>query len=181
MKHAARWFIVIAAAAMAAPPTLVAQAPAIRLVLEEVFEPGQRAKVQVRVATDGYLVVLRADAQGRIRVLFPVDPADAAVIAAGKEFVIVDRGGREGFLVDDSGGSGLVIAAHADTPFDFQDFTRGVHWDWRALRSADSAATGETALVDVLDRMATSDYDYDVLPYSIRSRGTAGRNVGRHD
>ena len=181
MKYATQWFIGMTAATMAAPAALVAQAPAVRLMLEEVFEPGQRAKVLVRVATNGYLVVLRADAQGRIRVLFPVDPADSAVIAAGKEFTIVDRGGREGFLVDDSGGSGLVVAAHANTPFDFQEFTRGVHWDWRALRSADSAATGETALVDVLDRMATTDYDYDVLPYSVRSRANAGRNVGRND
>ncbi len=181
MKPAAHWFIGLTAVMMAAPIPVVAQAPAIRLIVEEVLEPGQRAKVLVRVTTDGYLVVLRADAQGRIRVLFPVDPADSGAIAAGKEFSIVDRGGRAGFLVEDSGGTGLVIAAHAGTPFDFQAFTRGVHWDWRALRSADSAATGETALVDVLDRMATTDYDYDVLPYIVRSRANGGRYVGRHD
>ena len=180
MTHAARWLIGLAAVTLAAPLTVVAQTPAIRLLLDEMFEPGQRARVLVRLAADGYLVVLRADAQGRIRVLYPVDPADSAVIAAGKEFAIQDRGGRDGFVVDDPGGSGFVVAARASTPFDFQAFTRGVHWDWRTLRSADSSATGETALVDVLDRMATSDYDYDVLTYSVRSRGTSNRNVNRH-
>ena len=78
----------------------------------------------------------------------------------------------------------FVIAARADTPFDFQEFTRGVHWDWRALSTRDSGAVGETALVDVLDRMATSDYEYDILPYSVRgSRSSAhgGRyNTGYH-
>lgn len=180
MQHAARWIIGLTAATLVAPTPLVAQAPAIRLMLDEMFDPGQRAKVLVRLAADGYLVVLRADAQGRIRVLYPVDPADSAIIAAGKEFAIQDRGGRDGFVVDDPGGSGFVVAARASTPFDFQAFTRGVHWDWRALRSADSSATGEPALVDVLDRMATSDYDYDVLPYSVRSRSSGGRYVGRH-
>ena len=179
MKHPARWIIGFAAATIAAPPPVVAQAPPVRVVLDDAFDPGQRAKVLVRLATDGYLVVLRADAQGRIRVLFPVDPADSAVVAAGKDFLVLDRGGREGFVVDDRDGGGLVVAARANTPFDFQAFTRGVHWDWRALRSADSSATGETALVDVLDRMATSDYDYDVLPYSVRNRSSSGRYVGR--
>lgn len=180
MTHAARWIIGLAAVTLAAPAAPVAQAPAVRLVLDDAFDPGQRAKVLVRLATDGYLVVLRADAQGRIRVLFPVDPADSALVPAARDFAILDRGGREGFVVDDRDGEGLVVAARASTPFDFQAFTRGVHWDWRALRSADSSATGETALVDVLDRMATSDYDYDVLPYSVRNRSGSGRYVGRH-
>src|SRR5437762_5028753 len=36
------------------------------------YEFGDRAKVYAQTAEDGYLVVLRADAQGHVRVLFPI-------------------------------------------------------------------------------------------------------------
>src|SRR2546427_508220 len=39
------------------------------------FQRGDKARVNVRLADDGYLLVLRTDAEGRVRVLFPLDPA----------------------------------------------------------------------------------------------------------
>src|SRR2546427_3378192 len=48
------------------------------------FVRGDRAKVYVRAAADGYLVVLRADADGRLRALFPIDPSDDTFIRAHK-------------------------------------------------------------------------------------------------
>ena len=38
------------------------------------YDRGDRARVNVRVRDDGYVVVLHTDADGRVRVLFPVDP-----------------------------------------------------------------------------------------------------------
>src|SRR5437763_10790841 len=38
------------------------------------YRYGDRAKVYAKAAEDGNLVVLRADASGQVRVLFPVDP-----------------------------------------------------------------------------------------------------------
>src|SRR2546426_11235869 len=40
------------------------------------FQRGDNARVNVRLADDGYLLVLRADAEGRVRVLFPLDPSN---------------------------------------------------------------------------------------------------------
>jgi len=40
------------------------------------FQRGDKARVNVRLAEDGYVLVLRADAEGRVRVLFPLDPSD---------------------------------------------------------------------------------------------------------
>src|SRR5256885_11926465 len=40
------------------------------------FQRGDKARVNVRLADDGYLLVLRADAEGRVRVLFPLDPSN---------------------------------------------------------------------------------------------------------
>src|SRR6267143_1370605 len=47
------------------------------------FAPGDRARVHVEPAQDGYLVVLHADPYGRVRVLFPLDPTDDDFIRNG--------------------------------------------------------------------------------------------------
>jgi hypothetical protein len=179
MIRSSRWSLVFVAAVLL-PPTLArADDPPIRLKLsDEVFAPGDRVKVRVKLAADGYLVVLRADAQGRVRVLFPVDPTDSGSVRGGREFSVRGRGDREGFLVDDREGSGVVLAARSDVPFDFQAFTRAGHWDYRALAASDSAPDGETALLDLIDRMAAGDYDFDVLPYAVTGRVAGRRYVG---
>ncbi len=52
-----------------------------------------RAKVYARAAEDGYLLVLRADAAGRVRVLYPLDPEHDQRIAAGKKYELKGRRG----------------------------------------------------------------------------------------
>ena len=47
------------------------------------FLPGDRAKVQVRTDYDGYLIVLHVDPEGRLRVLFPVDPDKVNFVRSG--------------------------------------------------------------------------------------------------
>jgi len=166
MTHPPRWSL--AFAALLAPVAVRADDPPIRLKLsDEVFAPGERAKVRVTLVADGYLVVLRADAQGRVRVLFPFRPTDSGFVRGGKELAIRGGGDRDGFLVDDREGSGVVLAARSAAPFDFQAFTRAGHWDYRALAASDSAPDGEAALLDVVDRMAGGDYDFDVVTYTV--------------
>src|SRR2546430_6294605 len=59
-----------------AAPTAASDDPPIKVWLNQdsYFQRGDKAKVHVKLADDGYLVVLRADAEGRVRVLFPLDP-----------------------------------------------------------------------------------------------------------
>src|SRR3989442_8047678 len=83
-----------------------AEAPAIDvppihvwLNQDNYFVRGDRAKLYVRAAADGYLVVVRADADGRLRVLFPIDPSDDGFIRAHKKFEVRSRGDREAFAV----------------------------------------------------------------------------------
>src|SRR5581483_8843812 len=75
------------------------------------FRRGDRARVKVRLAEDGYLVVLRADARG------------------GETIEVRGRGDREAFYVDEREGSGVVLAARSVAPFRFDEFVRGDHWD----------------------------------------------------
>src|SRR5690348_17574771 len=83
------------------------------------FRRGDKARVNARLADDGYVVVLRADADGRVRVLFPLDPGDDAFVRGGETIEVRGRGDREAFYIDEHEGSGLVLAARSATPFKF--------------------------------------------------------------
>src|SRR2546428_11617355 len=90
--------------------------PPIKVWLsDDVLMRGDRARLHVKTVQDGYLVVLRADADGHIRVLFPVDPGDSNFVRGGKKLEIRGRGGREAFTVDEREGSGTVLAGRSTT------------------------------------------------------------------
>ena len=156
--------------------------PPIRVTLsEERYSRGDRARVRVKMDRDGYLLVLRADADGRVRVLFPLDPEDTAVVRGGKALEVRGRGDREAFTVHDREGSGIVLAVRADAPFRFDEFARSGHWDYRVLSAGRVEDDPEAALLDLVDRMSEGKYDYDVVSYTVTSRGYPGYYSGWHD
>lgn len=165
----------------ATPPVSHAD-PSIRLKLsEETYARGDRAKVKVRAAEDGYLLVLRADGNDRLRVLYPLAPDDPGRIRGGKEFEVRSRGDREAFYVDEGSGSGTVIAAWSDQPFRFDDFSRNGHWDYRALAAERITGDQEAGLLDVVDRMTSGRYEYDVARYTVMDRGYVRHYSGWYD
>src|SRR5579885_2525072 len=132
------------------------------------FRRGDRARVKVRLAEDGYLVVLRADARGRVRVLFPLDPGDDAFVRCGETIEVRGRGDREAFYVDEREGSGVVLAARSVAPFRFDEFVRGDHWDYGALDARFTGDDKEAALLDIVRRMSPDGhFDYDVQEYVV--------------
>src|SRR2546426_386964 len=159
--------------ALAAPSAAAASDdPPIHVWLNQdnYFVRGDRAKVYVRAAADGYLVVVRADADGRVRVLFPIDPSDDTFMRAHKKFEVRSRGDREAFAVDEREGSGVVLAAWSASPFKFDEFVRGDHWDYRVLGTIQTGSDAEAALEDVVQRMAgDARFDYDVVTYTVES------------
>ncbi len=169
--------IVFAAIAVSAsPPPDVLQDrsddPPIRVSLNSYYERGDNAKVRLRLAEDGYVVVLRVDANGRIRVLFPLDPGDDDFVRGGREFELRGRGGRETFFVDDRSGTGIVLAARSADPFRYDRFVRGDHWDYRVLANDRVLDDPEAGLLDIVTAMADSaHFDYDVASYTIEQDG----------
>jgi len=133
------------------------------------YEVGNRAKVYARAAEDGNLVVLRADAGGHVRVLFPVDPDGDQRVRAGKKYELKGRGDREAFVADDTTGHGTVLAALAGTPFRFDQFEKNGHWDYDALDDPTVRADPEAGLMDVVQRMqaAGDHFDFDVATYTV--------------
>src|SRR5207253_591863 len=134
------------------------------------FQRGDNARVNVRLADDGYLLVLRADAEGRVRVLFPLDPSNDNFARGHETIEVRGRGDREAFFVDDREGSGLVLAARSSTPFKFDEFVRGDHWDYRVLDARQAGDDKEAALVDMVQRMTPDGhFDYDAVTYVVAS------------
>ena len=143
------------------------------------FLPGDRAKVQVRTDYDGYLVVLHVDPEGRLRVLFPVDPDKDNFVRSGKKYEVRDRGGREAFEVDATG-RGSVYAAVSRDPFRFDGLTVSDHWDYRAMAPARLGEDPEPELNELVQRMAQGSYDYDVLGYDVISRSAYVSSSSRY-
>src|SRR5213594_875398 len=90
---------------------VLTQSPVTVQLNHDQFDPGDRARVYVQSAQDGYLVVLHADPEGRIRVLFPLDPTDDDFVRGGKKFEVRGRSDRDAFQVEGDEGSGTVLAA----------------------------------------------------------------------
>src|SRR5712692_7642936 len=150
---------------------------------DDVFTRGDRARLHVQTAQDGYLVVLRADADGHIRVLFPDDPGDSNFVRGGRKLEIRGRGGREAFTVDEragsgGGGGGTVLAARSSTPLKFDEFTRGGHWDYHSLSTQAADSDAEGALLDIAQRMAGDHFDYDVVSYTVSNQPRYRRYAG---
>jgi hypothetical protein len=130
---------------------------------------GDRAKVYAKSAQDGYLIVLRSDGAGRVRVLFPLEPQGEQQITGGKKYELKSRGGREAFVADDSSGHGTVLAAISESPFRVDQFAQNGRWDTRALSSPRVRDDAESGLLELVQRMKPSDQrlDYDVATYVV--------------
>ncbi|HEY3221057.1 MAG TPA: DUF4384 domain-containing protein [Gemmatimonadales bacterium] len=144
------------------------------------FTAGDRARVYVETAQDGYLVVLHADAEGRVRVLFPIDPRDDDFVRGGKRFEVRGRSDRDAFQVEGYDGSGTVLAAVSPDAFTFNDFVRNDHWDFRALGGPSTSVKDDplARLLEIAQRMSgdsSGRFDYDAATYVVTSRAIASR------
>jgi YD repeat-containing protein len=156
----------------------VSRAPAIQVTLNNggTFVPGGMVNVRVQTTDDGYLIVFRVDGDGRVRVVFPLDPDGDAFVRGGKEYELRGRGDRATFLADDRGGSGMVYAAIATAPLVLRDFTVNGHWDYDALRLRDSSTDAENDLTAIVSRMTNhARFDYDAVGYRVED---IAANVG---
>jgi hypothetical protein len=168
--------LLVAPALVAPAPAAPAQAssddPPIRLWLDErTLLPGDPAKVQVQTEYDGYLLVLHVDSEGHLRVLFPIDPDKDNFARGGKRYEVRGRGGRETFEADGKG-RGAVYAAVSHDPFRFDGYVLGDHWDYKALAPSRLAEDPEPELNELVQRMAQSSFDYDMINYDVVERST---------
>ena len=131
------------------------------------FREGDRARAQVETVDDGYLIVFNYDTDGRLRILFPLDPRDDALVRGGRRYEIRGRGDRESFLAGRDG-NGLVYAAVAADPFRFDEIQAGGNWDYTRLNLGSDSRDPEADITDILQKISTDrGFDYDVLNYRV--------------
>jgi len=154
--------------------TPAAAKPPISIKLsDDTYSQGDQAKVHVKAETAGYLVVLQMDPDHHIRVLYPLNPDGRDHIRADKNTEVRGRGDRPAFTVTERDGSGLVLAARSDQPFNLEALARGDRWNPDSLTVANvDSLTPEEALLDVVDRMSDGHYDYDAATYTVGPRAT---------
>ena len=153
----------------AKPVPAAVDEPALRIWISNDgrFIRGDRAKVHVWAEDDGYLVVLQADTEGHLKVLFPIDPADDGFLRGGKKYEVRSRGGRDAFDVGDRTGRGTIYAAVSRAPFRFDQFVVDNHWDYRALEPQQLPEDPESDLTELVRKMAQGSFDYDLLNYYV--------------
>jgi hypothetical protein len=155
-------------------PAPESQDQAVQVRLDEGgdYSPGHDAQVDVRPKYDGFLLVLHVDPQGKLRVLFPLEPFDEAFVEGGKGYELVNRGGRGSFYVEDADGIGAVFAAHSDWPFHVNAFAKDHRWDYEALWIPPEGDV-ETALVDLVSKMSYDGwFEYDLVEYEVYGEGS---------
>ena len=133
------------------------------------YNRGEYAQVQFRANADGYVLLLQTDQNGRVRVLFPLDPGDDSFIRGGKTYKVVGRDDRGSFYLDQAGGSGMVYAAWSKSPFQYADFVRGDHWDYAVFDQYNAADDPESQLTDLLLHFTDQGFDYAVDRYIVYS------------
>ncbi len=132
------------------------------------FDQGDTGRVWVHAARDGFLLILHADGDGRVRVLFPLDPIEDDFVRGGVALEVRGRGDTNALYIDERSGEGLVLAAWSADPFRFSSYVRGDHWDFRALAADGSRHDVEAGLLDIVYRMADGrPFDYSTAPYIV--------------
>ena len=143
------------------------------------FVRGDHVRVYVKTDRDGYVLVLHAEPDGRVRVLFPLDPSDDNYVQGNETYEVRGRGDREAFTAYDSRGTGVVYAAFSPDPFRFDGFVRQDHWDYRvdAFRVGDD---DEADLTELARQMAAGgQFEYDLVRYEASDR-VAYRSYSPH-
>ncbi len=143
----------------------------IWLSKERGLRRGDRIRVYVRAEVDGYVAVFHAEPDGRIRMLFPLDPFADNFLRGGRDYELEGRGGREAFTVYESDGVGAVFAMFSRDPLRLDQLARGDHWDYRDRDRWVVYEDAETDLSDLALLVAGgASYDYDLVRYDAGAR-----------
>ncbi|HEV8355179.1 MAG TPA: DUF4384 domain-containing protein [Gemmatimonadales bacterium] len=134
---------------------------------ERLYREGERVRIQVNTDVDGFLLVLNYDAEGRVKVLFPLDPRDDSRVQAGRRYEVRDQDGSQAFIASGDG-TGLIYSAVSPEPWRFEDVVVADRWDYSKLDIDARSRNPEQDLTEVVQRIAGSrGFDYDVMGYRV--------------
>jgi hypothetical protein len=141
----------------------------------DIFARGDPMRVWFEVATDAHVTVFRIDTDGRIRVLFPLEPGADDFVQGGERYEILPPGREHAaFVVDDYPGTGYLFALASRDPLDYSAYLTDEDWDFKVV-SHNERIHGDpyVALTDLVERVVPEDYTewtYDLVPYLVEQR-----------
>ncbi len=153
---------------------IAARDPAVEISLNNDgnYSPGSPVHVRVKTAADGYLVVFRVDGDGQVRVLFPLEPGQDALVRGGQEYALRSQDQDQSFFADSRSGTGMVYAAVSPTAYQFDNFSANGRWDYDALQLPDSSTDDESALTAIVAQMTSrTRFEYDAVAYQVQEVG----------
>jgi hypothetical protein len=135
---------------------------------DDPYARGDKARVYFHLSRDAYVTVFRIDTDGRVRVLFPLDPWTDGFARSGKNYEVLGRDMDEAFRVSDAPGVGYIFAVASDDPFTYDPIVRDDHWDYRAISDGRVRGDPYVAATDLAAEIAPEgSYDYDVAEYYV--------------
>ncbi len=135
---------------------------------QDPFHRGDRAQVYIKADRDSYVTVLRIDTDGRVRVLFPIDPDDDNFARGGQAFEVLGRDGNGAFDVNDAPGQGYVFAISSTDPFTYDGLVTSGHWDYRTIADGRVREDPYVAVTDLAAQIAPDgSWDYDMASYDV--------------
>ncbi len=146
-----------------------ADRPALRLWMsnERRYREGDPARLQVDAEVDGYLLVVNYDTDGRLRILFPLEPRDDGRVRAGRRYEVRDESGRGAFIAGGDG-TGLIFSAISQDPWRFDEIVLADRWDFTRLEIDRRSTNPEQDITDQVQRLAgPGGFDYDVMGYRV--------------
>jgi hypothetical protein len=167
------WVVAAIAAGMAGLPAAAqtsdgdASVPVRLTVSQRWYAPGDHGRVDVRLGSDAYLIVLHAEPDGHVRIVFPLDPSDNAYVHRDSTIEIRSRGDRDAFIVDDSSGTGTWYAAVSKRAYHFDPVTLSTHWDYGRIPHVLAVRDAEGDLTAQVQRLSTGRFDYDIVQYHV--------------
>jgi len=150
---------------------VAAESPSISIWMNSTkpYQRNDAAQVYIKTDRDAYVTVVRIDTDGRVRMLFPIDPWDDNFARSGKDLELIGRNNGPAFTVDDNPGVGYVFAIASPDPFTYDHFVLGDHWDYRVI--ADGRIKGDpyVAVTDFAAQIAPQgNFSYDLASYDVQ-------------
>jgi hypothetical protein len=135
------------------------------------YHRGERARVYFRTDDDAFVVVVRIDTDGRMRMLYPESPSDDNFARGGVTYRVSGYG-RESFYVDDHPGMGYIFAIASWRKLDLDQISLSRRWDYQQI--GDRITGDPFAIVHDLAARLTGnredDYALDVAEYHVDRR-----------
>lgn len=132
------------------------------LASNNVLRRGERARAYFRADDDAYVMIVRVNTDGRLRMLYPETPYDEGFVRRGSTYDVAEHG-RDALAADDYPGMGYIFAIASRDPFDFDRISYDRSWDYRRIGDRiqrDPFQAMDELALRVVDRRAQYSLNY---------------------